>query len=303
MTDFAHSRMRFIAMLGSSAALTACGGSGARSILPNMRSTSGKAYSLIRSGDSLTLSGKQGEILRAVASSDAPMRIFMRGVDAAPMLRKPQSVANGFKPGDWISYADGSRAVVRASGHIVVQDAQGRYTIAQDNRDGTVSIQNKAVSDTNVRVKGRIWTAPRGTTASNVLRKTRDDCEDSFESMMRRSSDYSDCSGDGSIDPGTYEDPGEIIDDYQDPSDDPGWIDDSDFSDYVAYTQPCQDAIDNYRIAEAAFVGATAAVILSPLVGPGALVLFGAWLIADANLGRTKGLVDRACKGQGYNWV
>jgi len=95
-------------------------------------------------------------------------------------------------------------------------------------------------------------------------------------------------------------DPSVIFAYYEDPSGNPGWIDDSFFAPFY-YTQACQDAIDSYRIAEAAFLAATAAVIFGTVTGPGALLLYGAWLIANANLGRANGVVARACKGQGFN--
>ena len=295
MADRDCARARFIGMVGSTFALAACSGGSNATLLPaKLRATSGK-FSLVRSGNMLTLSSAQGELLRSVVSSDAPMQIFVRGVDAAASGRKRQSIPDGWKPGDWITYADGSRSVVRASGHIAFLDAQGQYTVVQDNRDGTVSVQNKGVSDTNVRLQGRIWVAAHGSTTATTARQPHSVTSDCAV-------DPSVCSGDEPIDPGGPFDPSVIFADYHDPSGDPGWIDDGFFTSAYGFTQACQDAIDSYRIAEAGFIAATAAVIFGVVTGPGALILYAAWLIANANLGRAKGMVDRACAGQGYNW-
>jgi len=250
----------------------------------------------VRDGNVLTLSDAQGVLLRAVASPDAPVQIFVKGIDVAARVRTRQSITDGWKPGDWITYADGSRAVVRASGHMAYQDAQGHYTVVQDNRDGTISVQNKSVSDTNVRLQGRIWTVPSGPAPAASARKIRvvaPDC----------ALDPSLCSGDEPIDVGGFFDPSVIFADYQDPSGNPGWLDDSFFSAIYAYTQACQDAIDGYRIAEATFILVTAGAVFSTVTGPGALLVYGGWILANANLGRAKSMVDRACAGQGYNWI
>jgi hypothetical protein len=284
-------------MLGSTFALAACGAGGSASFLSPALRRASKEFLLVRNGDVLRLSNAQGEVLRSVASADAPLRVFIRGVDAATTGRKRQSVPDGWKPGDWLTYADGSRAVVRPSGHIAFLDAQGKYTVVQDNRDGTVSVQNKSVSDSNVRLQGRIWTAPRSSDGSASTRKTH------FVPKSDCAIDPSECSGDEPIDPGEPFDPSVIFTEYVDPSGNPGWIDDDFFTSWYAYTQACQDAIDGYRIAEAGFIAATAAVVFSVLTGPAALLVYAAWLIANANLGRAKGMVDRACAGQGYNWV
>src|ERR1700736_3287067 len=103
MTDREYARARFIGMLSSTFALAACSGGNTNIIPTKLRAASDK-YSLVRRGETLTLANRNDELLRTVAPSDAPMQVFVRGVEAAARGRKRESAPDEWKPGDWITY-------------------------------------------------------------------------------------------------------------------------------------------------------------------------------------------------------